>query len=171
MQCGTEKYFEVPVEADISETVLAMHDKGITEDVQARVNFFTGDACEIKSMHQAGKLQTYDGVIMSNLLCRLPRPASCLNGLSTVVKPGGVVVMVTLFSWLEEFTARSQWLGGFADPVTKDPINSYDTMACIMNDNGFVQIHTEEMPLIIREHQRKYQYIVSQATGWRRKQD
>jgi hypothetical protein len=37
-----------------------------------------------------------------------------------------------------------------------------------MEARGFEKIHEEEMPLVIREHQRKYQYIVSEATGWRK---
>jgi len=38
----------------------------------------------------------------------------------------------------------------------------------IMEGLGFEKIHEEQMPLVIREHQRKYQYIVSEATGWRK---
>jgi len=80
-----------------------------------------------------------------------------------------VVVIVTLFSWLEEFTPRSRWLGGFYDPVTKDPCLSKVAVRQIMEDCGFEKIHEEEIPLIIREHQRKYQYIISEASGWRKK--
>ena len=76
--------------------------------------------------------------------------------------------MVTPFSWLMQFTPRSKWLGGFQDPVTKEPIFSKDVLRQIMESNGFEKIHEEEMPLVIREHRRKYQYIVSEATAWRK---
>jgi hypothetical protein len=105
---------------------------------------------------------------MSNLLCRLPDPIACLNGLSGIVNKGGVVVMVTPFSWLTEFTPRGKWLGGFLDPVSGTPIRSKDELQSIMENNGFTKIHEEEMPLVIREHARKYQYIVSEATGWKK---
>ena len=59
-------------------------------------------------------------------------------------------------------------MGGFYDPVSKEPIFSKDVLEGMMNDRGFEKIHEEEMPLVIREHQRKYQYIVSEATGWRK---
>ena len=36
---------------------------------------------------------------------------------------------------------------------------SQDVLKVIMEGQGFEKIHEEEMPLIIREHQRKYQYI------------
>ena len=161
--------FRIPMEADISQEVQAVHNDGITPEVRSKVNFFTGDACQLDNMVHNGQLRTdYDGVIMSNLLCRLPDPVACLNGLSNIVHTNGVVVMVTPFSWLTEYTSRNKWLGGFYDPVTKEAIHSKDVLRELMEQHGFVKIHEEQMPLLIREHQRKYQYIVSEATGWRK---
>jgi len=168
MQEQEKMNFQIPVEAELFEEVQAVHEEGITPEILSKVNFFTGDACELDAMKQEGTLGTYDGITMSNLLCRLPDPMKCLNGLNGIVNKGGVVVMVTPFSWLTEFTPRSKWLGGFYDPVSKDPIRSKDVLKEVMQDRGFEKIHEEEMPLVIREHQRKYQYIVSEATGWRK---
>jgi 5-histidylcysteine sulfoxide synthase/putative 4-mercaptohistidine N1-methyltranferase len=161
--------FNVPMEAELVTEVQAVHEHGVTEQVRQKVNFFTGDACELEQMASNGQLGTYDGVIMSNLLCRLPDPISCLNGLPLIVNENGIVVMVTPFSWLTEFTPRSKWLGGFLDPVSKEPIRSKDVLQGLMEERGFEKIHEEPMPLIIREHQRKMQYIVSEATGWIKK--
>lgn len=170
MQSGESIPFKVPVEAELFEEVQAVHEEGTSAETLKKVNFFTGDACKIEEMAAAGTLGTYDGVIMSNLLCRLPDPLGCLNGLGSIVNKGGVVVMVTPFSWLTEFTPRARWLGGFYDPVSKEPIYSKDVLKEVMEGRGFEKIHEEEMPLVIREHQRKYQYIVSEATGWRKKE-
>ena len=120
---------------------------------------------EKKQLMESG----YDGIIMSNLLCRLPDPIACLDGLQLLVRPGGVVVMVTPFSWLTEFTPRSKWLGGYRDSVTGQPIHSNEQLQQYMSIRGFEQIHEEEIPVLIREHQRKFQYIISLATGWRKK--
>lgn len=169
MQSNSENvYFRIPMEADIFQEVKATFDSSITESVAAKVNFFTGDACNMQQMIVDGSLATYDGVIMSNLLCRLPDPIACLDGLPLIVNKNGVVVLVTPFSWLTEFTSRSKWLGGFDDPVSKKPIYSKDILRQLMEERGFVKIHEEQMPLVIREHQRKMQYIVSEATGWRK---
>lgn len=168
MQAGQEMRFRIPVEAELYEEVVAVHDNGITPEIRSKVDFFTGDACQLDLMAMHNRLGIYDGVVMSNLLCRLPDPVACLNGLPAVVNRGGVVVIVTPFSWLTEFTPRSKWLGGFVDPVTVEAILSKDVLRDIMNSNGFEKIHEEQMPLVIREHQRKYQYIVSEATGWRK---
>ena len=168
MQAREDVRFRVPVEADLYEEVQATHDEGTTSEVLARVNFFTGDACKMDDMAAKGRLGSYDGVVMSNLLCRLPDPMACLNSLPNIVNVGGVVVLVTPFSWLEEFTPRGKWLGGFDDPVSKEAIYSKDVLQDVMERNGFEKIHEHEMPLVIREHQRKYQYIISEATGWRK---
>jgi putative 4-mercaptohistidine N1-methyltranferase len=169
MQQGESISFRVPVEADLFEEVKAVHEDEITPEVRSRVKFFRGDACNIKGMVSDGTVGSYDGVIMSNLLCRLQDPMACLHGIGGVVNKGGVVVIVTPFSWLTEFTPRTNWLGGFYDPDSQEPVESKVILKKVMEEQGFEKIHEEEMPLIIREHQRKYQYIVSEATGWRRK--
>jgi hypothetical protein len=91
-----------------------------------------------------------------------------LNAMPKIVNKGGVVVMVTPFTWLEEFTPKSKWLGGFHDPVSQEPLYSKDNLKMIMESLGFEKVYEEQMPLVIREHRRKYQYIISEATGWRR---
>jgi hypothetical protein len=68
-----------------------------------------------------------------------------------------------------EFTPKSLWLGGFHDPATHEQRHSKDKLMEVMDELGFEKIHDEQMPLVIREHQRKYQYIISEATGWRKK--
>jgi 5-histidylcysteine sulfoxide synthase/putative 4-mercaptohistidine N1-methyltranferase len=168
LQEGNNITFKIPVEADVFEEVQTALGPGVTPDVANKVNFFVGDACKIQDMAKEQKISTYDGVIMSNLLCRLPDPMACLTGLNDIMNYGGVVVMVTPFSWLTEFTPRGKWLGGFYDPVSKEPIRSKDVLQRVMQNNGFEKIHEEEMPLVIREHARKYQYIVSEASGWRK---
>jgi len=160
--------FRIPIEAEIYETVQAVHEEGVTEDIRNRVNFFVGDACQLQTYSKNDVLGTYDGVIMSNLLCRLPDPIASLDGLPLIVNKGGVVVIVTPFSWLDQFTKKNNWLGGYVDPVTDEAVYSKTVLKKLMEDRGFVKIHEEEMPLVIREHQRKYQYIVSEASAWRK---
>lgn len=163
--------FRIPIEGDLYQEVTAVHDIGVTDSIRSKVTFTTGDACQMDHMVQNGQIRSdfYDGVLMSNLLCRLPDPIACLDGLSTLVRPcTGIVVIVTPYSWLTEYTPRDQWLGGHVDPITKEPIYSNHTLQKLMEERGFIKIHDEQIPLLIREHQRKYQYIVSEATGWKK---
>lgn len=115
-----------------------------------RVKFHQGDACEM--VRDAEFLGTFDCVILANLLCRLPRPRACLDGLRAVVRPGGNVFIFTPWSWLDEYT-----------PDVNERITP-ETLEREMNERGFKLAETWEEPCFIREHSRKAQYIVSQ--GW-----
>ena len=169
IQSGEELSFHIPVEGDISEEVSVVKEQGVDTEVMKRVNFFQGDACALSEYANSKEgFGTFDAVMLSNLLCRLPDPMAALNAMPKIVNKGGVVVMVTPFTWLEEFTPKSKWLGGFHDPVSQEPLYSKDNLKQIMESLGFEKIHEEQMPLVIREHQRKYQYILSEATGWRK---
>lgn len=165
VQQGREVTYEVPVEAELSAKARVALPTDIDEAVRARVNFRVGDACAMSD--DAKELGQFDGVVMANLICRLPEPLRCLDGLQSVVKPGGVVVMATPFSWLEQYTAKCHWLGGFKDGDGVER-KSKDTLKTEMEARGFEKIHEEQMPCLIREHQRKYQYIISEATAWRK---
>merc|ERR1711971_550683 len=74
-----------------------------------RCNFFQGDACNLETLWSQGSLQNdgYDAVFAGNLLCRLPKPRAFLKSCSDwVVRKRGVLVLVSPFSWLEEYTPR-----------------------------------------------------------------
>jgi len=166
MRQGQKMRFILPVEGSIEQEVTAAMEPNVDAAALARVSFQVGDACKL--VENSAALGKFDGVVLANLLCRLPEPVACLDGLSAIINPGGVAVIVTPFSWLEQYTHKSKWLGGFPDPVSGEPIHSKEVLRAEMEKRGFVKIHEEQMPLVIREHQRKYQYIVSEATAWRR---
>ena len=50
----------------------------------------------------------------------------------------------------------------------KQPIDSATTLLNAMEARGFKRIYNEPIPLVIREHQRKYQYIISDASAWQK---
>ena len=58
-------------------------------------------------------LVQFDAVFSANVLERVPDPASFLDHLATLVKPNGVAVLATAFSWSEHFTPKERWLGGY----------------------------------------------------------
>ncbi|CAE7725143.1 mug158 [Symbiodinium pilosum] len=70
---------------------------------------------------------------------------------------------------MKDFTPKSKWLGGFVDPITQTQVRSKDQLKKLMEERGFAKMGEQQVPLLIREHQRKYQYIVSEATIWRKK--
>eukprot|EP00736_Rhodelphis_marinus_P014371 Rmarinus@m.9079 len=129
-----------------------------------RVQFMVGDACDLPS-----DLGTFDAVLAANLLCRLPAPRVFLERCRTLVKPGGVLVLVSPYSWLEEYTPMVHWVGGYFDFGNPEyPRWSRDEVTRSLSPD-FELVKEEEMPFLIREHRRKYQLGVSHATVWRRK--
>ncbi len=71
-------------------------------------NALQGDACALPS-----NLAPVDCVLAANLLCRLPEPTAFLDRCRTLVKPGGVLVLVSPYSWLKGWTDKAKWLGGY----------------------------------------------------------
>mmetsp|Transcript_10659 Transcript_10659/g.20974 ORF Transcript_10659/g.20974 Transcript_10659/m.20974 type:complete len:890 (+) Transcript_10659:435-3104(+) len=129
-------------------------------EVANRVRFEQGDACNLPEARELGG--PFDAVLMANLLCRLPNPKACLSNLPRLVRPGGVVVMLSPFSWLEEFTPRENWL-------VDENKTSAQLLQEEMASHGFEQVESHDMPLLIREHERKYQYIISSAAAFVRR--
>jgi SAM-dependent methyltransferase len=90
------------MEGDIKEDVSVVHELGVDATVMNKVHFFRGDACALSEYVDTREgFGTFDGVILANLLCRLPDPLACLEALPKIVNASGVVVIVTPFSWLE----------------------------------------------------------------------
>jgi putative 4-mercaptohistidine N1-methyltranferase len=120
---------------------------------RTRVIFETGDA-----MHLRADLGEFDAVLAANLLCRLREPAKFLQRLPQLVKPGGQLVLTTPCTWLEEFTPREHWLCD-ERTTTLDGLHRH-------LDAHFSLRRTLDPPFLIREHARKFQLTVAQATIW-----
>lgn len=162
MQSEGSMKFMLSMEADIFEPVVAVHETHVDQAARSRITFQTGDACEMEKLEG-----TFDGAVVANLLCRVPQPLKVLDGLAAKINPGGVVVLATPFSWLETYTEKENWLGGYRNEQG-GALYSKDQLLAEMTARGFEKIHEDQLPVLIREHQRKYQYILSEATGWRK---
>jgi putative 4-mercaptohistidine N1-methyltranferase len=127
----------------------------------SRVAFETGDAQVLRS-----GLGQFDVVLMANLIDRLATPDRCLAQLPGLVRPGGQLIITSPYTWLEEFTDRERWLGGWQDGgvrlTTREGLQQ-----ALSADFDFVGC--KDLPFLIREHARKFQWSVAEATVWRRK--
>ena len=120
------------------------------------ISFETGDAMELRD-----DLGEFDIVLAANLLCRLPDPAKFLVRLPRLVKPGGRLVITTPCTWMEEFTPRANWLCS-ENSTTLDGLHHHLAP-------HFDLVKTLDLPFLIREHARKFQWTVAQASVWTRK--
>jgi putative 4-mercaptohistidine N1-methyltranferase len=130
-------------------------------DVQLeRVSFEVGDAMALRK-----DLGAFDVVLAANLIDRLSNPALFLERLPLLVKPGGQLILTSPYTWLEEFTPRDHWLGGFEREGMR-----VATLAGLRTglENSFTLTDVRDLPFLIREHARKFQFSVAQASIWRR---
>lgn len=125
-----------------------------------RVSFEVGDATELRE-----GLGLFDVVLAANLLCRVPDPMAVLKRLPTLVRPGGQLVLTSPYTWMEEYTPRSRWLGGFMHEG--EAVRSLASLRAALEEHFELESCTD-MPFLIREHARKFQWSVAQATRWRR---
>ena len=157
------------IEGELETEITAAHEANVDAEVRQRVTFRTGDACRLKD--EVEELGQFDGALLAHLLCRLPDPVACLDGLSVLLRPGaaGCSGHPHAFLLAGGLHPEAKWLGGFMDPITQTQVRSKDQLKKLMEERGFAKIGEQQVPLLIREHQRKYQYIVSEATIWRKK--
>jgi len=144
---GTLKYNRKDQGMQVTSLVASVH-PSIDRN---RVRFEVGDACALPLT-----LGDFDAVVLANVLCRLKTPVKCLErmqGVNGLVKPGGILVMTTPFSWLPEYTPPENWL------------NSVEDIAAILTD--FELVHQQNLPFLLREHRRKFEYIIPLATVWK----
>jgi len=120
---------------------------------RALVSFEWGDAQNLR--HDLG---SFDFVLACNLICRLPEPTLLLDRLSELVRPNGQLFITTPFTWLEEYTPRSNWLGS-------DGKDSFNGLQSALGKH-FKLSKQWDMPFLIREHSRKFQFTIAQASRW-----
>jgi 5-histidylcysteine sulfoxide synthase/putative 4-mercaptohistidine N1-methyltranferase len=160
LQQGDEVLYEVPVEGELTVgRAISLERLGLAS-VGGRVSFMQGDACNLKALYT-----DYDLVFAGNLIDRLYDPALFLAGIAPRVLPGGLLVITSPYTWLEEYTPKQKWLGGkreHGEPLT--------TLAGLRRglEPGFSLVHREDIPFVIRETARKHQHTIAEMTVWRR---
>ncbi len=136
----------------------------IDEDIDAsRIEFVQGDASQLDrvALLQGGK--AFDAILLSNLMCRLSMPAQCLAQFvdsDRYVAQGGILVIASPNTWMAEFTSPEHFLDG------ADSAGTLQSLAEQLP--GFELLHHEDVPFMIREHRRKYEYIISQVSVWKK---
>lgn len=118
--------------------------------IPERVRFEQGDAMNLRE-----DLGDFDLVHAANLLCRLPEPLKFLERLPSLVRPGGKFVISTPATWLPEYT-----------PVENQPTGlTLDFLKEQLGDSFRLE-EVNEIPFLIREHQRKLQLSTAQTSLW-----
>ena len=137
-------------EADTGTELVALRPKHSHVE---HIHFEQGDAMNLRA-----DLSSFDIVHAANLLCRLTEPQQLLKRLPDLVKAGGQLLLTTPCTWLDEFTPPENWPQGSTYDWRQNQLSQHFTLA-----------HRTDIPFLIREHARKFQWSVALGTRWVRK--
>jgi len=126
-----------------------------------RVTFEVGDATALRD-----DLGKYDVVLMANLIDRVPSPKKLLAQLPSLINRGGQLIITSPYTWMTDYTARAEWLGGFEKSGRK--LETFVALKALLSPH-FKLSERRDIPFVIREHARKYQLGVAEASAWVRR--
>jgi hypothetical protein len=96
-------------------------------------------------------------------VCRVPHPRRLLQRLAAVTRDGGVLVVLSPFSWWEGATAVDEWIGGTAATGRAEPVFVRE-----MEKLGFTLLDEGAEPFLIPDHVRRFQLGCPLRTVWRK---
>lgn len=131
---------------------------GLTE-AASRVAFSQGDACDL-----APDYRDYDLVLAGNLIDRLYKPSLFLKNIHQRINDLGLLVIASPYTWLEEYTPKEEWLGGYL----KDgqPYSTLDGLREVLSPHFQLLTDPRSLPFVIRETRNKFQHSFSELTVW-----
>jgi len=161
MQQNGRIRYVIPDEGELvsyREQTLADLDLADTAD---KVEFWQGDAHNLKP-----RFDNYDLVLAANLIDRLYDPARFLDEIHGRMAPGGVLVLLSPYTWLEEFTPRDKWLGG--RKIDGENVTTLDGLQAALTPRFRLMGEPRDVEFVIRETARKNQHTRSQMSVWER---
>ena len=154
--------YTIPDEGElVSYREHTLEEFGLAENAST-ITFMQADACNLKPHFQG-----YDLVVAANLVDRLYAPRRFLRILHERVNPGGIVVLASPYTWLEEFTEKEEWLGGYKKDG--DNVFTIDSLHEVLDEYFELLDQPQDVEFVIRETRRKFQHTISEVTVWQRK--
>jgi len=151
--------YALPEEGEI----VSFHEIGLAglglDGFGERVRFYQADACNLP-----GKFTGYDLVLAANLIDRLYSPRKFLSTIHERINPGGLLVLTSPYTWLEEFTKKEQWLGGYRE--AGEPVWTLEGLKDALEPHFRLLGEPRDVPFVIRETRRKFQHTVAELTVW-----
>lgn len=152
--------YKVKKEGEIfEEKSVSLQSLGL-EEIKNKVSFMQGDACNLKDIYTG-----FDLIFCSNLIDRLYYPQMFLDDIPSRINKDGLLVLLSPYTWLEDYTPKENWLGGYM----KDNKEVYTLDTLKEKLDGFELLETIDVPFVIKETSRKYQHTISQMSIWKKK--
>ncbi len=154
-------HFELAEEGEI----VSYHEARLSElgldRVADRVEFFQGDATNLKPQFTG-----YDLILAANLIDRLYDPKKFLEAVHERLNVGGMLVITSPYTWLEEFTKKENWLGGVRK--AGEPYLTLDALHDLLSAHFVILDEPSDLEFVIRETRRKCQHSLAELTAWQR---
>ena len=159
-QTGIKRYVIRDEGELVSYKEIQLSDLGLESNAD-RCQFMQADAC---NLHQ--KYTGYDLIFAGNLIDRLYAPKALLSTIHERMNQGGLLILASPYTWLEEYTERKEWLGGFKD-ASGENFTTLDGLKEVLGVHFDLLGEPIDVPFVIRETRRKFQHTLSQMTVWK----
>ena len=106
-------------------------------------------------------------LVAANLIDRLHSPAQFLRDLPGRMHSGAVLLIASPYTWLETFTKKENWLGGFKRDG--EPVTTLDGLHAELDEHFTLMTDPVKVPFVIRETANKHQHTLSEVTLWKKK--
>ncbi len=129
--------------------------------IKQRCHFIQQDACDLKPIFQG-----YDLILGANLIDRLYQPRKFLDNIHHRINDSGLLILTSPYTWLEEFTEKRYWLGGYKQ--NGENVTTLDGLKNILLEH-FELIDVADIPFVIRETKRKFQHSIAEVSTWQKR--
>ena len=132
------------------------------DNVRHKVEFFQGDACNLKPIFKG-----YDLILVTHLIDRVYSPRKFLENVHERLNAGGILIIASAYDWSKEHTRREEWIGGFKKDG--ESYTTLDGLKDILGEHFDSVGKPSEIPFVYRETRRNFQYILKEVTVWEKK--
>ena len=154
-------HYQLPEEGEIvSYHEKRLRDFGLDQTAK-RIEFSQGDAHNLKP-----QFSNYDLILAANLIDRLYDPARFLTSIHQRLNIGGLLLIASPYTWLEEYTKKANWVGGIRK--AGEPYTTLEGLHDLLEPHFSRLGEPQDVAFVIRETARKFQQTVSQLTIWER---
>ena len=171
LKIDKELDWKVPIQGEIMQSHrVTLEELGYNEEIADKVEFYQNDAQNLDEQYTG-----YDLVVASNLIDRLSNPMLFLTSIHERINKYGKLVLLSPYTWLEEYAPKERWIGAKYKTVKKEDgsteevaVYTVDMLKEILSQ-WFTFEGEEHVEMVIRETANKFQHTKPHATIWTRK--
>lgn len=165
LQHHGEVRYERPEEGVIMKEMLARVSTQAHRDNVQFLNMDLGTVSQAKLQAAAAVHTQFDCVLVEDVLDKLVQPLHFVRELASLLQPGGVLVILSGNDWTKEKTPRNSWMGGFM--LNGETMRTIDMLKSVLKRQLVFQ-RSQDVPRMIRNHDRNYEVKILEATIWKK---